>query len=398
VSTGPLRICLISQEFPPYTNWGGIAVYNGELAAAYAAAGHDVTVVSRAAAGAPPQGMYRGASVLRVGADISRKRMTGRTVDRMLHARSVWGAVQALERNGRVDVFETTEAGLEGEQLVRRASFRRRLVVQCNGSNAFGEAAGGLLAPVHRADWGWSYRREQAVLRRVPIIIATSEATRGVLTSQGLSPSRIRLIPQGIDIHRFSGAGRIPRDGPLRVGFVGRLEKRKGIDFIWRVIERLAPTSRFAFHLKGAIHPASRGDTERRLAAFAGTVTHHAAGGHDDMPDFYKQIDVLLQPSRFENFGLAYAEAMASGVLVLAGKGGGGSEIVTDGVTGFLLDPDDTVDRAAGILVRAESDPGAFVEVVAAGRQEIVTRFALEDCAARKLELYASIAAGQAIA
>jgi glycosyltransferase involved in cell wall biosynthesis len=110
------------------------------------------------------------------------------------------------------------------------------------------------------------------------------------------------------------------------------------------------------------------------------------------MPAFYRQIDVLLQPSRFENFGLAYAEAMASGVLVLAGRSGGGSEIVTDGVTGFLLDPDGPVDRAADILERAASQPEKYADVTAAGRDEIVRRFALEQCAARKLELYARVA------
>lgn len=394
MTSRPLRICLISQEFPPYTNWGGIAVYTGELAAAYAARGHDVTVISRASAGAPSREDRGGATVFRVGATITRKRLVGRTVDRILHAGAVWRSIAPLDAAHPFDVFETTEAGLEGEQLVRHDRFRRRLVIQCNGSNAFGEAAGGVLAPLHRADWGWSFRREQTVLRRVPAIIVTSDATRVVLTGQGLPASKLTLIPQGIDTARFSPGGRGPRGERLRVGFVGRLEQRKGIDFIWRVIERLTPSGAFEFHLKGAVHPATRQDTERRLAAFGPAVVHHPPGGHDDMPAFYRGLDVLLQPSRFENFGLAYAEAMASGVLVLAGQRGGGSEIVTDGVTGFLLDPDGSIDKAAGILERAAAGPSAFASIVAAGRDEIVRRFALERCAERKLALYATLADG----
>lgn len=392
MSARPLRLCLISQEFPPHTNWGGIAVYNGELAAAYAARGHDVTVISRASPRAPVREQWRGARVIRVGAPIMRKRMTGRTIDRMLHARAVWKLVETLDRERPFDVFETTEAGLEGEQLVRRDAFGRRLAIQCNGSNAFGESAGGVLAALHRADWAWSFRREQVVLRRVPVIIVTSDATRGVLIGQGLPSSKMVVIPQGIDTARFSPAGRKERTGRLRIGFVGRLEKRKGIDFIWRVLERLGPSGRFEFHLKGALHPATRRDTERRLKAFGSVVTHHSPGGHDAMPAFYKQIDVLLQPSRFENFGLAYAEAMASGVLVLAGEAGGGSEIITDGITGFLLDPNGAIDKAISILERAAAEPLAFAPLITAGREEIVRRFALERCADRKLELYASLA------
>ena len=387
-----LRICLVSQEFPPYTNWGGIAVYNGELAAAYASRGHDVIVVSRASAGAPARETRRGATVLRVGAPITRKRFTGRTIDRLWHARAVCEAVRDFSTGTPFDVIETTEAGLEGDRLVAREDFRRRMVIQCNGSNAFGETAGGLLAPLHRADWAWSFSREQAVLRRVPAIIVTSEATREVLLAQGQDAAKMTLIPQGIDVARFSPEGRAPRTDRLRVGFVGRLEKRKGIDFIWRVIERLAPTGRFAFHLKGAIHPATRAETLRQLAAFGPVVTHHPPGGHDDMPAFYRTLDVLLQPSRFENFGLAYAEAMASGVLVLAGQRGGGSEIITDGVNGFLVDPDGPIDRAIGVLERAAANPDAFAPIVAAGREEIVSRFSLDVCADRKLQLYASLA------
>jgi glycogen(starch) synthase len=390
---GRLRICLISQEFPPYTNWGGIAVYTGELAGVYATMGHDVTVVSRASAGAPARDERQGVTVLRVGTPISRKRVTGRTVDRILHARAVWRAVEALDREAPFDVFETTEAALEGEQLVRREAFRRRLVIQCNGTNAFGEAPGGLLAPLHRADWRWSFTREQFVLRRVPAIIVTSDATRQVLIGQGLPASRMVLIPQGIDTGRFSPEGRVARGPKVRVGFVGRLEKRKGIDYIWNVIDRLVPTERFEFHLKGALHPATRADTERRLERLGAAVHRHAPGGHDEMPSFYRSIDVLLQPSRFENFGLAYAEAMACGVLVLAGQGGAGREVVTDGVTGFLLDPAAPADKAVDILERFAGAEPSFDTIRAAARRDVVERFALGQCAQRKLALYASMAA-----
>ena len=348
-------------------------MYNGELAAEYSRKGHHVTVVSRAHGGAPPRETREGADVFRVGRPITRKRFTGRTVDRMLHARAIWRRIQALDRPP-FDVFETTEAGLEGECLVRHPDFRRRLVIQCNGSNAFGEVAGGWLAPLHRADWRWSFRREQEVLHKVPAIIVTRDATRQVLLAQGLPSDRMTLIPQGIDTARFHPP-QDRRPGPVRVGFVGRLEKRKGIDFIWRVIDRLAGTRRFEFHLKGALHPASRSDTLRRLAQFGEAVKHHVPGGHDAMPAFYQSIDVLLQPSRFENFGLAYAEAMACGVVVLAGRRGGGGEIIDDARTGFLVDPDDSIDRAVDVLERAAASLASFDEMRLAARALIIEKY-----------------------
>lgn len=392
----PLRICLLTQEFPPYTSWGGIAVHYAGLAAGFAALGHHVTVISRASAGAPAREDRGGVAVLRAGVPIGRKRVTGRTLDRILHARAIWRAVAPLDRAGPFDIFETGEAGLEGEQLARRPDFRRRLVIQCHGTNASGEAPPGLLAPLHRADWSWSASRERAVLRRVPAIIVSSEATRAVLEEQGVPTSRTIFIPQGIDLDRFSPEGRRPRSGPVRVGFVGRLERRKGIDFIWKVIERLAASGRFEFHLKGALHPATRRESEARLARYAAVVRHHPPGGHDQMPEFYRGIDVLLQPSRFESFGLAYAEAMACGVLVLAGQGGAGREVVRDGITGFLLDPDGPIDAAVNVLGRLADAGAPFEGMRAAARRDVAHRFALAACVDRKIALYTALIAGRA--
>jgi hypothetical protein len=184
-SAAPLRICIVSQEFPPWTHWGGVGVYNGTLARELARRGHDVWVISRSERGAPARERSPdGFTVLRIGATIRRKRLVGRTVDRILHARDVERTVLELDAHEPFHAFETTEAGLEGERLLRRPEFRRRFVIQCNGSNAFGQAAGGMLAPLHRLDWAWSFRREQRALALVPRVIVTSEATRAVLTGQ----------------------------------------------------------------------------------------------------------------------------------------------------------------------------------------------------------------------
>jgi len=384
-----LRICIISQEFPPYTHWGGVGVYNGTLAQELAIRGHDVSVISRADDRAPAeQASDSGFHVWRVGVPIRRKRLVGRTVDRILHARAVETMVRTLDSQQRFDVFETTEAGLEGERLLRLPDFRARMVIQCNGSNAFGEAGRGLLAPLHRIDWRWSYRREQRCLALVPRVIVTSEATREVLIGQGVSPEKLRLIYQGIDTRIFHPRNQATYAAPLCVGFVGRLEQRKGIDFLWRVIEAVGPNAGIHFHLKGALHPASLADTRARLERCAGWVSHHAPSDHAAMPGFYRTLDVLLQPSRFENFGLAYAEAMASGVLVVAGVGGSAREVVRDGETGYLVDPDGPIDKAVALLRQLVVNRAAQSAVCAAARADVERRFSVQACIDAKVALY----------
>ena len=384
-----LNICIISQEFPPYTNWGGIAIYNSELTNIYTQLGHETTVISRASAGAPKfEQLANDVKVWRIGTSIRRKYFLGRTIDRILHAKDVYKKVKELDNIKPFDVIETTEAGLEGEILLRDSFFRGRMVIQCNGSNALGVVPGGILSLMHRLDWTWSFRREQASLRRVPRIIVTSEATRKFLLKQGIANGKIKLIYQGIDTNRFRPRSKPLPISPLEVGFVGRLEKRKGIDFIWKVMERIGPDAEIRFHFKGTIHPSIKKETEEKLSRFSKFAIYHPPGAHDEMQEFYQSLHVLLQPSRFENFGLVYVEGMACGLVVFAGTQGGGSEIVKDNITGFLIDPDGEVDFVVSKLKEIVANHIAFEVMGRKAREDIIKRFSLEACANKKTAYY----------
>lgn len=385
----PLNICILSQEFPPYTNWGGIAAYNSELSKVFARMGHSVTVISRMEADAPPfEERPDGVKVWRVGAAIRRKYFVGRTIDRILHAESVYRKVQELEEKGPFDIIETTEAGLEGERLLTDEKFRDRMVIQCNGSNALGIIPSGSLAFLHKLDWKWSYLREQRSLRLVPRIIVTSRATSELLSSQGIDSNRIRLIYQGVDTERFTPRRTPLPLTPLEIGFAGRLEELKGIDFIWNIMERIGPNSGMRFHFKGKIHPSAKEEVDAKLHRFKAFAIYHQPGGHNEMQDYYQSLHVLLQPSRFENFGLVYAEALACGLIVFAGKGGSGGEVIKDGVTGFVVDPDLDAEPVVARLREIAANPAAFEHITHAGRSDVVARFSLESCARQKIQFY----------
>jgi len=384
-----LNICIISQEYPPYTNWGGVGVYNSEFAGMFSKLGHRVTVVSRTEKGAPAfERSSNGVEVWRIGQALRRKYLVGRTIDRMLHARAVFRKVCALDSVRPFDVVETNEAGLEGEVLVRNESFLGRMVIQSNGSNALGVVPEGFLSPLHRLDWKWSFRREQDILRRVPRIIVTSEATRSFLIDQGVDPSKIQIIYQGIDVNRFNPRSIRLAYSPLEVGFAGRLESRKGLDFVWKVIERIGPDAGIRFNFKGAIHPSARQEVEENLWRFSSFVVYHGASAHGEMQDYYQSLHVLLQPSRFENFGLVFAEGMSCGLVVFAGIRGGGSEIVKDGTTGFLVDPDGGTDFVVNKLKEIAANPLAFEDMRQKAREDVIKRFSLQSCASQKLAYY----------
>ncbi|MDP1846251.1 MAG: glycosyltransferase family 4 protein [Solirubrobacteraceae bacterium] len=132
------------------------------------------------------------------------------------------------------------------------------------------------------------------------------------------------------------------------VGFVGRIEPRKGpLDLV-----RAAPAIRAA---RPDVRIVLVGDDPYDSApAYAAQVRAAQDVEHIPwVPDgaaVMRHLDVLVAPSRQEPFGTVLAEAMAAGTPVVATRVGGLAEVVADGVTGRLVTPGDPAELAAAVL------------------------------------------------
>ena len=113
----------------------------------------------------------------------------------------------------------------------------------------------------------------------------------------------------------------------------------------------------------------------------------HFLGKRDDMDRLLSVADVLMLPSELESFGLVALEAMASEVPVIATRVGGVSEVVDDGVDGFLFDVGDLesmVEAATSIL----SDPNLRSRMGRAGREHAKRNFCHDRIVSQYVELY----------
>jgi glycosyltransferase involved in cell wall biosynthesis len=133
------------------------------------------------------------------------------------------------------------------------------------------------------------------------------------------------------------------------VGFVGRLVPRKGpLDLV-----RAAPAIRAA---RPDVRVVVVGDDpyEDEDPAYAAMVRAAAGVDHvgrvDEAASILQHLDVLVLPSREEPFGTVVAEAMAAGTPVVATNVDGLPELVTDGITGALVEPGDTAALAVAVL------------------------------------------------
>ena len=87
----------------------------------------------------------------------------------------------------------------------------------------------------------------------------------------------------------------------------------------------------------------------------------------------YHEADVLITPSRVESFGMVLVEAMASGLPVVASSVGGITEVVTDGESGFLVEPGN-VAAFAGKVGRLFDDAALRARFTENGRRAAMAR------------------------
>jgi len=173
-------------------------------------------------------------------------------------------------------------------------------------------------------------------------------------------PAEYNVIPNGVDTGHFSpDVSPIDKfcDGKLNILFVGRLEKRKGADYLLKAYEQVKrhiPNSRLIIVGPGT---RLRGKYEKRVQKSGlRDVVFVGFASYDELPRYYKTADVFCAPATgWESFGIILLEAMAVGKPVVASNIDGYASILTHGAEGLLVPPKDN-DRLAQALITLLTD------------------------------------------
>ena len=181
----------------------------------------------------------------------------------------------------------------------------------------------------------------KALHNQAQINLCTSTAMQEALTSHGIE--RVEVWQKGVDTELFrpelasqevrSHLSQGHPESPILL-YVGRLSAEKEIDRIKPVLEAI-PNARLALVGDGPY----RQELEKH---FEGTPTHfvgYLTG--KNLAAAFASADAFVFPSRTETLGLVLLEAMAAGCPVIAANAGGIPDIVTDGINGYLFDPQD---------------------------------------------------------
>lgn len=202
----------------------------------------------------------------------------------------------------------------------------------------------------------------QLPLVRCNAVISRAVTSKYPAWQRRLLARRIHVVPNGVDIVAIEAADGAPSDLDLNgaepvVGLVGTVTPRKGHDrllAIWPRLHEVVPSAKLIF----VGEPAT--DEDRRWATTLPNRDHPSIrwlGQRGDVPALMHAFDVLVVPSRHEGMGRVCAEAMAAGKPVLGARTGGIPEVVVDGETGLLFEPDDADDLLAKLVKLCTDEP-----------------------------------------
>lgn len=232
---------------------------------------------------------------------------------------------------------------------------------------------------------------ERFALRRADAVHTCNDEAGRILRRKGFR-GMVRNLGLGVDVERFSPSVPQPAGeaGPMRVGYVGRLEPHKGVAVLLHAIARV-PDVDLVIVGEGP-QRAALGRAVGDLG-LAHRVRIEGFVSQDELPDTYRRFDVLVvpsveTPSWIEQFGRVALEAMASGVAVVVSDSGALPEVL--GGAGLLVPPDDQV-ALAEALTRLRDDPVERARLAEAGRRR-AHDFSWPAVAERQLALYEEMA------
>ena len=169
-------------------------------------------------------------------------------------------------------------------------------------------------------------------------------------------PATYDIIPNGIDLNQFSPA--VPplemfRDGKINLLFLGRAEKRKGLEYLLKAYQLIKPDNPNCRLIIVSPRTRSRHKYEKQVSE-AGLVDVVFVDGRavsdSEKPSYYSTADIFCAPATGrESFGIVLLEAMATGKPVVASNISGYASVITHGSEGLLVPPKQEVPLAQAI-------------------------------------------------
>jgi PEP-CTERM/exosortase A-associated glycosyltransferase len=252
---------------------------------------------------------------------------------------------------------------------------------------------------------------ETFALLRAAHVTTICEGLRSDITSRGVPPDRVTVIPNAVDPTEFPFGGVV--DPALRaslgltdstvLGFAGSFYAYEGLDLLIEALPGLVasrPDVKLLL-VGGGFQEAALKEQARTLGV-ADRVIFTGRVPHDQVQRYYDLIDVLVYPRHSSLLTelvtpLKPLEAMAQGRVLVASDVGGHKELIRDGETGLLFKAGDVQALQSKILESLALTPIRLEQIRRAGREFVETERTWAKSVARYADVYARLVKGSSL-
>ena len=341
-----MRILMFNHEFPPIGGGSGwVSYFFGKH---YVEAGHDVYLITSQFRNLPKEEEVEGIHVQRVPALRSNKDVCG-VLEMLSYAiSSSWHGLRSIHqlKPDVIQIFSGIPAGGAGYLLkkIRGLPYvvflSGRDVPSPNPDPPYYRWLYALLNPMIKGIW-----------ENAGAVVACSDGLRD-LALQTAPDFPFKVIPDGLDLNRFSPVLRSADPNCVRILTIGRLIPRKGFQLLIQALPQVTAEAAVDFEIE-IVGDGPYRDTLVALAKdlkvdeliqFAGSVSY------SELPQKYRDADIFVLCSLAEGMPLVVLEAMGTALPIVASSVQGIEDLVRTGMNGVLFPPNDVNELARSLI------------------------------------------------
>jgi glycosyltransferase involved in cell wall biosynthesis len=215
-------------------------------------------------------------------------------------------------------------------------------------------------------------------LKEASAVIASSNYEREEMMKMGIHPSKIHLIPMGINLDEWedSNGERFRRKYGLKgkriILFAGTKSYNKGAIHLLQAVEKIRQKVKDLILVSIGL-PTREWEKKKGILP-EGNLLDLGYVSEEEKRDAFDACDLFVMPSRYDSFGIVYLEAWRCGKPVIGAKVGAIPEVIEEGKDGLLVEFGE-VNQLASAIISLLNNPDLCREMGETGRKKVIDRF-----------------------